>query len=310
MLTCEVFSYGVETILPCISFISWCTEEDVNVFFKDFKEKKNDKSFINDKEREYWAQHELYQEKSKDELQALCLQKKLPAEGKKHDCVKCLVEKMECELLPPLNVYSGQLDSLPNSISEISKLSVYKLREILRFHNILDCSTEDELAIRVGMLKSGRAYLAFQKEQEAIVNLVTAVTSLIAAEKSLYLADPRILHKRRAFSTPAQSSLSTKRPRDTASIAARRQSSFLTVPRGITLDNLEEVLEPLKVELGLYEERIRLANNNSGTTPRSEDGYQMDAMRLVGKRVLAYWSKNEVGNTGWTTGKKFSLEKS
>ena len=308
-LTCKVFSYGVETILPCISFISWCTEEDVNVFFKDFKE-KNDKSFINDKEREYWAQHELYQEKSKDELQALCRQKKLPAEGKKHDCVKRLVEKMECELPPPLNVYSGQLDSVPNSISEISKLSVYKLREILRFHNILDCSTKDELAIRVGMLKSGRAYLAFQKELEATVNLVTAVTSLIAAEKSLYLADPRILHKRRAFSTPTQSSLSTKRPRDTASIAGRRQSSFLTVPRGITLDNLQEVLEPLKVELGLYEERIRLANNNSGTTPRSEDGYEMDAMRLVGTRVLAYWSKNEVGNTGWTTGKKFSLEKS
>ena len=39
-LTCKVFSYGVETISPCISFISWCTEEDVNVFFKEFKEKK------------------------------------------------------------------------------------------------------------------------------------------------------------------------------------------------------------------------------------------------------------------------------
>ena len=104
--------------------------------------------------------------------------------------------------------------------------------------------------------------------------------------------------------------LSTKRPSDTASIAARGQSSFLTVPQGITLDNLEEVLEHLKVELSLYEERIRLANNNSGTTPRSEDGYQMDAMRLVNTRVLAYWSKYEVGSTGWTTGKKSSLEKS
>ena len=97
-LTCKVFSYGVETILPCISFTGWCTEEDVNVFFKDFKG-KNHKSFIYDREREYWAQHELYQEKSKEELQALCRQKKLPAEGKKHDCVKRLVEKMECE--PP-----------------------------------------------------------------------------------------------------------------------------------------------------------------------------------------------------------------
>ena len=94
------------------------------------------------------------------------------------------------------------------------------------------------------MLKSGRAYLAFHKELEAMVNLVTAVTSLKAAEKSLYLVDRRILHKRRAFSTPTASSVSTKRPRDSASIPASKQSSFLAVPQGITLDNLEEVLEP------------------------------------------------------------------
>ena len=52
------------------------------------------------------------------------------------------------------------------------------------------------------MLKSKRAYLAFHKELEAMVNLVATVMSLITAEKSLYLADPQMLHKRRAFSTP------------------------------------------------------------------------------------------------------------
>ena len=164
----------METILPCIAFISWCTEEDVNAFLKDFK-KKNDKAFLNDKEREYWSQHQLYQEKSKDELQALCRQKKLPPEGKKHECVKHLVEKMECAPPQPLNVYSGELNSVPESIAEISKLSVYNLREILRFHNILDCGTKDELIIKVGMLKSGRGYLAFHKELEAMVDLVAAL---------------------------------------------------------------------------------------------------------------------------------------
>lgn len=52
-LIVKVFFYGVEIILLCIAFISWCIEEDVNKFFKDFKE-KNDKIFRNDKEREYW----------------------------------------------------------------------------------------------------------------------------------------------------------------------------------------------------------------------------------------------------------------
>ena len=38
-LTSKVFSYGVEIILPCILFISWCTEEDGKVLHKDFKKR-------------------------------------------------------------------------------------------------------------------------------------------------------------------------------------------------------------------------------------------------------------------------------
>ena len=277
----------METILPCIAFISWCTEEDVNAFLKDFK-KKNDKAFLNDKEREYWSQHQLYQEKSKDELQALCRQKKLPPEGKKHECVKHLVEKMECAPPQPLNVYSGELNSVPESIAEISKLSVYNLREILRFHNILDCGTKDELIIKVGMLKSGRGYLAFHKELEAMVDLVAAITSIIAAEKLMYLQDPRILHKRRKFATPTASSVSKKRPRDSASVPARKQSSFLAVPQGITLDNLEELLKPLKDEISIY--KAKRDDLRTSTRQKQPD----EAMRLVGTRVMAHWSRDEI----------------
>ena len=94
---------------------------------------------------------------------------------------------------------SGQLSSVPESVTELSKLSVYNLREILRTNNILDCGTKDELVISVGLLKSGRVYLAFQRELEAMMNLISAVTPIITAEKSLYLGDPRILHKKRKF---------------------------------------------------------------------------------------------------------------
>lgn len=107
---------------------------------------------------------------------------------------------MESAPPKPLNAYSGELNSVPESITEISKFSVYNLREILRFHNILDCSTKDELIIRVGMLKSGRSYLAFHKEMEVMVDLVAAITSIIAAQKLMYLQDSRILHKRGKFS--------------------------------------------------------------------------------------------------------------
>ena len=229
-------------------------------------------------------------------MQALCRQKKLPVEGKKHDCVKRFVEKMESAPPKPLNAYSGELNSVPESITEISKFSVYNLREILRFHNILDCSTKDELIISVGMLKSGRGYLAFHKEMEAMVDLLAAITSIIAAEKLMYLQDPRILHKRRKFATPTASSVGTKRPRDSASVPARKQSSFLAVPQGITLDNLEEVLEPFKDKIGVYEAK----KDDLGTSTRQPQlhGNQMEAMRLVGTRVMAFWSRDEIGKTG------------
>lgn len=240
-------------------------------------------------------------------MQALCQQKKLSAEGKKYECVKRLVEKVESASPPaPLKAYSGELSSVPESITGISKLSVCNLREILRFHNILDCGTKDELVIRVGMLKSGRAYLAFQRELEAMVDLVTAVRSIIAAERFLYLEDPRILHKRRKFATPAGSSVGTKRPRDSASIPARKHSSLLAVPQGITLDNLEEVLEPLKEEIALYKRQAKNEEKHDvaiGITTRSENGNEIEAMRLVGSRVMAHWSKDEIGKTGWKTGK-------
>lgn len=124
-------------------------------------------------------------------MQALSQQKKkLSSQGKKYKCVKHLVEKMENASPPlPLKEYSHELSSVLESIIDISKLSVCNLHKILRFHYNLDCGTKDELVIRVWLLKSGRAYLAFQREQEAIVDLLTVATS-IAAEIFLNLEDP------------------------------------------------------------------------------------------------------------------------
>ena len=44
---------------------------------------------------------------------------------------------------------------------------------------------------------------------------MTAVTSIIAAEKFLYLEDPQILHKRRKFAIPAGSSVGTQNDLET-----------------------------------------------------------------------------------------------
>ena len=222
----KVFSQGVENILRYISFLAWCTETDVTTFCQEYKEKL-DKSFLNDKEREYWSQDPLYQENDKEHLQQLCRKEGLSIEGKKHECVKRLSQKMGCAKPPSLVEYNGDILCIPDSVTEIAKMSVFKLREILRVHNVLDCDNKDELVVRVGMVKGGRSYLAFHRELEAIRNIVNATRTLIIAEKSLYLEDPKVIHKRRKFATPSGPSMISMRPRDTASTPHQTPNAYL-----------------------------------------------------------------------------------
>ena len=132
-------------------------------------------------------------------------------------------------------------------------MSIYRLREILRYHNLLDCGNKDELVIRVGMLRVNRSYLAFHREREGISNIITATRTLIRLQKELILHDPKMIYKRRFFSTPSGSSLSLKRPRYHASVPGKNYHNCLAVPTGINMETLEEILDPLQSEIGLYD---------------------------------------------------------
>lgn len=61
------------------------------------------------------------------------------------------------------------------------------------------------------------------------------------------------------------------------------------------------MLEPFKDEIGVYEAK----KDDLGTSTRQPQlhGNQMEAMRLVGTRVMAFWSRDEIGKTGWRMGK-------
>ena len=90
----KVFTHGTDKILQSVSFLTWCTEKDVERFLGNYREKL-DRSFANDKEREYWSQHDLYKNNNKEHL------------------VECLVNKRNSTKLPPLQVYNGILLNTP-----------------------------------------------------------------------------------------------------------------------------------------------------------------------------------------------------
>ena len=145
-LAVKVFRHGLDQVLH----LSWCAEYEVRKYEEQFLAKL-DKSFANEKDREYWSQDDLYRRNDKLKLKSLCKKKDVSVDGTKHVLVKRLIEKLKRSSPPVLDKYDGKLFSLPSNVLEIAKLSVYKLREIVRFY-VLDCSTKDELAIRVGTL--------------------------------------------------------------------------------------------------------------------------------------------------------------
>ena len=148
----KIFTHGIEDCLHGIAFLSWCTEGEVERFFSESKEKL-DKSFQNEKDREYWSQDTLYKTNDKAALQEICKTNHIKFQGKKHEYVKHIIEKLALERPPTLKRYNGELSSIPVRTTEIAKLSVFKLREILWFHNILDCGTKDELIVRLAFHK-------------------------------------------------------------------------------------------------------------------------------------------------------------
>ena len=294
----KVFTHGTDKILQSVSFLTWCTEKDVERFLGNYREKL-DRSFANDKEREYWSQHDLYKNNNKEHLVELCRKEKLSTEGKKHDFVECLVNKRNSTKLPPLQVYNGILLNIPDSLTDIAKLPIYRLREILRYHNVLDCGTKDELVVRVGMVKGSRKYLAFHQESEAIWNIITATRNIIIAQESLYLEDPTVIHKRRNFTSKCGPSIQKERPRDSASIPHQNQKTRLPVPQGLSFDNIDDALIPLSDELALYQKSRHEDVKSISNGPLQN---LQDAMRSVGARVKILWEKDEVQTSGWRVG--------
>jgi len=62
-------SQSSESVLHYISLLSWCPVKEVRSYFEEM-EKRIDKEFESDRERDYWAQHELHYNNTKTELES------------------------------------------------------------------------------------------------------------------------------------------------------------------------------------------------------------------------------------------------
>ena len=99
---------------------------------------------------------------------------------------------------------------------------------------------------------------------------------------------------------PSGSSLSLKQPRYHASVPGKNYHNSLAVPTGINMGTLEEILDPLQSEIGLYDK----VNPEINTPLEIKRNFDVAAIKSTRARILAYWSREEIGSTGWKTGKQ------
>ena len=100
------------------------------------------------------------------------------------------------------------------------------------------------------------------------------------------------------YSTPSTSSLNTTRPRYQASVSRIIPNNHFGVPPDVTLESLENILEPLLTEISLYEQQ----NSGDDSTKKPKAKINCEALRLPGSQVLVYWRKDEICDTGWKPG--------
>ena len=81
-----------------------------------------------------------------------------------------------------------------------------------------------------------------------------------------------------------------------ASVFQKQIKAFIPIPTGIDIETLEDIFKPLSDEISLY---------SAGQTSSNENELKMKtSVKANIDAVLAFWSKNEIGSTGWRSGKQ------
>ena len=154
------------------------------------------------------------------------------------------------------------------------------------------------------MVKSGKSHLAFTREYYALKNLITAARTLIQLQNRMYLLDQKGIVKTRRFSIKSSPTISTSHPRDSASVFKTQIKASIPIPAGIDMKTFENMFKQLDDKLSLYSVAGQTSSNENLLKMKNSEKANIDVIRSVGANVLAFWSKDEIGSTGWRSGKQ------
>ena len=299
----SIFPDPQADLIHASAFLTWTTVKEVEEYWQHISA-KNKAVLENDILREKLRELKFF-EKSKSDLQKLCLEKKLSSDGSKIDLGVRIAASEGVDLDQiTAQLYDGNLQSLPVSVAAINKLNVSVLRAILHYHNISHDGTKKELALRVYLLRANRKNLIHYHLKRGLLELIHKAEDFIHLQISDGLLSPTRHIKRRKFETRQEASVSEKNPRQMASYSRLYENAILPVPPGVTAYNITSLMKSLSTHLKVQgsQEQIDPSIILRTLPSNSQLRAGVDNIFCIGARVRVNWSKDEIGDSGWRPG--------
>ena len=249
-----------------------------------------------DKEKEKWSNHSLYIKHTKAELEALCHSLKIPVTSAvtKHQLVSLVSAKRKEAEPPQPPTYSGNLATLPNITSALTRIPVGKLREVLHYHDFPTSGIKEQLVLRVFLLRQGCTAAITAKEENKMKNTIKIHYKLILAQRKLNCTLSAHTYYKRTHSS--STSISTP---------------LFPLPETIhSPDDLHLLFAPL-LDYMNSQHSLREINDDSSTlrmisrkirNPQQNKKELLQEITQTGAKIKVKWSAEEIGDTGWKPG--------
>ena len=282
-LASKVFRNPDAETIHDIALLSWCPIEEVTAHFQNMAA-KSEKKYKDDLEKDRWRQCDQYKRNNCNELRQLCKEAGLNTEGQKHELVRRIAEYSGDESLTTAP-YDGDVSSLPHDIKGMMRLSVGKLKEVMKFHGYETNEKKEMLSVRVLCIRAAEVHYMYRKEQRLLLERVIEFKRTLDKEM-LHDETTQISFIRERQFHEEQMSENTSRPREKAGRPYRTSGSHLEVPLGVTLPSI----------FNSVEKKIRSMMNKKRSCSEN-----VALFLRTGLHVIIRWKEDEE-DKGWEAG--------
>ncbi|CAH3031611.1 unnamed protein product [Pocillopora meandrina] len=313
----RVLPSPLEEELRAIAYLAWISVEQASQFYAS-------------------AQKQLSQQREEDlKQEAWNIERAggMNPNLKKYELVQQIVEssgdaEKYVAMLSEKDLHDGSISSIPNGKTGLMKLSLAHLRAILRAHDVLEVGSNEELIVRVGLLKAGHQDAAFSRERLAILHQIATARELVRnqASSTRIICKRKFAHGKTEMLTAQNSCLqdllqhsaptidATSSNRDPEVISAGLEIKLLEIeeksrsnvdkerPAKSTNKDKTEAKDSKRIQSKINE-KVRRSGRKRKEPAKVKDGSESpNFFTHVGTLVDVLWTEKDLEGTNWEPG--------